>query len=207
MTKKNGNKKGVGGFLGGLGDLIETLQNLPNAKKQSSVNAGEQTKGKGSFERILEGLTEIGEKLNEISEKGETINKTGEFTLPGKEGGIKGVYGFSFKTGISNGRENIKVEPFGNVKHDKKTGRATVQEIREPLIDIFEEEDGTLLVVEMPGISEGDIKLDAKDDILILSAEKGEKKYRKEVLLKHPVDVKKVNLSCNNGIIQIKCPK
>ncbi|MFA6035034.1 MAG: Hsp20/alpha crystallin family protein [Myxococcota bacterium] len=207
MARKNDKSRGAGGLLGGLSDLIENLQNTPAGKKADKGDDDQKTRGAGSFQRILEGPSEIGDKLSELSEKSEGINKTGEFTLPGKEGGIKGVYGFSFKTGISNGEEKIKVEPFGNVRHDKKTGRATVQEIREPMMDVFEEDDGTLLVLEMPGISKGDIKIDVKDDVLTMSAEKGEKKYRKEVLLKHQPAGDRVTVTCNNGVVQIKCPR
>jgi HSP20 family protein len=208
MTKKSNGTKGIGGLLGGLGDLMDNLQNLHVTKNQSSKESG-PSRGMSSFERILEGFSEIGERLNEISEKGggEGVNKTGEFTFPGKEGGVKGVYGFTIKSGIAGGEEKIKVESFGNIKHDKKTGRAVVQEIREPLMDIFEEEEGTLLVIEMPGISAEDVKVEIKDDIIILTAEKGEKKYRKEVLLKHLVYEEKTKVTCNNGVIQIMCSK
>jgi len=129
-------------------------------------------------------LTDIAEKLNEISEKEETVTKKGEFTIPSKEGGVKGVYGFSLKTGLGGKDDAIKVEPFGNIRKDKKTGEAVVQEIHEPLIDVFEDGEATTLIAEMPGVGPDDIKIDIRDDVLTISADKGEKKYRKEVLLR-----------------------
>jgi HSP20 family protein len=57
----------------------------------------------------------------------------------------------------------------------------------------------------MPGIEAEEIELDLKDDILSLSAEKGSKKYRKEVLLPTVCDADQMSLSSKNGIVEIKC--
>jgi len=142
-----------------------------------------------------------------MSEKGETLSKTGEFTVPGKGKGMKGVYGFTMRTGLGEQQDRVRVEPFGNIKRDKDTGQTVVQEIREPLVDIFEEEDCTLLVIEMPGITTKDIRLEVRDDVLAIFAEKGDKKYRKEVLLKHGLSMDRITMTCNNGIVEIKCCK
>jgi HSP20 family protein len=111
--------------------------------------------------------------------------------------------GFSVKMGL--GGKGVKVEPFGNIRKDERTGEPVVQEIREPVVDVFEEEDHTLVVAEMPGISAEDIRLDVKDDLLSIYAEKGEKKYRKEVLLPRSYPREKMLISCRNGVLEIRC--
>lgn len=73
------------------------------------------------------------------------------------------------------------------------------------MADVFEEKDHTLVVAEMPGISAEDIRLDVKDDLLTIYAEKGNKKYQKEILLPGNYPKEKMLLSCNNGILEIKC--
>ena len=103
------------------------------------------------------------------------------------------------------GGKGVKVEPFGNIRRDEKSGQPVVQEIREPVVDVFEEEDHTLVVAEMPGISAEDIRLDVKDDLLSIYAEKGEKKYRKEVLLPRSYPREKMLISCHNGVLEVKC--
>ena len=118
---------------------------------------------------------------------------------------FKGVYGFNVKVGL--GDDKLKVEPFGNIKKDTKSGQTVVQEVREPLVDIFEEEDHTLVVAEMPGISSGDVKLDVKDDVLTISAKRGDKKYHKEILLPGVVAEEKMIVSCNNGILENPIPQ
>lgn len=152
---------------------------------------------------ILGGLADLVERLSELAEKGEQMSKSGDFQSGGEKG-VKGVYGFSVKMGI--GRDGgIKVEPFGNIRRDSKSGEAVVEENREPVIDIFEEEDRTLIIAEMPGISAGDVKLEVKDDLLTIRAEHNDKKYYKEVLLPQSYTLDKIDISCNNGIVEIKC--
>jgi HSP20 family protein len=160
---------------------------------------------KTGFGGILEGFTDLVEKLGELAEKGEQLSKSGEFKWKGKGEGedIKGVMGFSIKTGL--GGKGVKVEPFGNIRKDAQTGESVVQEIREPVVDVFEEEDHTLVLAEMPGISAEDVRIDVKDDLLSISAEKRGKKYRKEVLLPRNYPRNKMVISCNNGMLEIKC--
>jgi HSP20 family protein len=151
---------------------------------------------------VFKGLAGLVEKLGELAERGEELSRTGEIRgTEGKE--VKGVYGFSVKVGL--GGEGIKVEPFGNIRKDKTTREAVVHEIREPMVDVFEEEDHVLIVAEMPGIARGDLRLDLKDDILAISAEREDKKYRKEILLRGNFDPEKMTVSCNNGIVEIRC--
>lgn len=159
----------------------------------------------GGLGGILRGLGSLVEKLGELAETGRELSKTGEIlgTGPGKE--IKGIYGFTVKVGI--GGEGVKVEPFGNIRRDEESGRSVVQEVREPAVDVFEERDHTLVVAEMPGIGAEDVRLEVKDDLLSITAEKGEKKYKKEVLLPGSFPLEKMRMSCANGVLEIRCVK
>lgn len=160
-------------------------------------------KKSGGFEGILKGITDLVDSLGELAQKGEQLSRSGEINFKQQGKDLKGMYGFSVKMGI--GGDEVKIEPFGNIRKDRETGEAVVQEVREPVADVFEEKDHTLIVVEMPGISEADLQIEVKDDLLTLSAEKGEKKYRKEILLPKSYPKEKMQISCNNGILEIKC--
>ncbi len=162
-----------------------------------------KSSGLGNIEGIIGGLSDLIEKLGELAEKGEKLSKSGtvEWGSGGKE--RKGVFGFSIKTVL--GGDEVKVEPFGNIRRDEKSGEAVVEEVREPVVDVFEEEDHTLVVAEMPGVAAEDVKLEVKDDVLTIRAERGEMKYRKEVLLPHCYPRDKMEISCNNGILKIRC--
>lgn len=165
--------------------------------------SNKKVKGLGSLEGILRGLSELVENLGELAEKGEKLSRTGEFEWG--EGGKerKGVFGFSVKTVL--GGDEVEVEPFGNIHRDEESGETVVQEMREPVVDVFEEEDHTLIVAEMPGIGADDVRLEVQDDVLTIQAERGEMKYRKEVLLPKSYPREKMDVSCNNGILEIQC--
>jgi HSP20 family protein len=152
---------------------------------------------------MLKGLGDLVEKLGELAETGQELSKTGEIHGSGKE--VRGIYGFTVKVGL--GEEGPRIEPFGNIRRDIKSGRTEVQEVREPMVDVFEEDDHLLVLVELPGIDKEDVRIDLKDDVLTISAERGDKKYRKEVLLPRSVSKEKMQVSCNKGILEIKCPK
>ena len=156
--------------------------------------------GVGGF---LGGLATLLEKLGDLAEKGEELRKSGE--IRGANGKVHGVYGFNIKVGL--GDEGVKVEPFGNVRKDERTGKAVVTEVREPMVDVFEEKDHVLVVAEMPGIGEEDVKLELKQDILTLSAAKGDQKYRKEVLLPGTFPPEKMRHKCRNGVLEVKLLK
>jgi HSP20 family protein len=152
---------------------------------------------------MLKGLGDIFEKLNELAETGREMSKTGEIRGSGKD--VKGIYGFTVKVGL--GEDKPRIEPFGNIRKDAKSGRTVVQEVREPVVDVFEERDHVLVVAEMPGIGADDVQLAVEDDLLTISAERGDKKYRKEVLLPGGFAREKMQVSCNNGVVEIKCVK
>lgn len=148
---------------------------------------------------ILKGLGGLVEKLGELAETGRELRQTGE--IHGRN--VKGVYGFTVKVGLDG--EGVKVEPFGNIRRDDASGRPVVHEVIEPAVDVFEEPDHTLVVAEMPGIGAEDVHLDVVDDLLTVTAERGKKKYRKEVLLPRSFSRDKMRVSCANGVLEIRC--
>lgn len=172
----------------------------PKSNPSRDKPEGESPFGLGG---IFTGLSSLVEKLNELAETGAELRRTGELRGADKE--VKGIYGFTVKVGL--GDQAPRVEPFGNIRKDQKTGEAVVQEIREPAVDLFEERDHLLIVAEMPGISAKDVQIEVKDDVLTISATRGEKKYRKEVLLPGSYPKEKMRLGCNNGVLEIKCVK
>jgi len=152
---------------------------------------------------ILKGLGDLVEKLGDLKETGEQLSRSGEIHGLNKE--VKGMYGFTVKMGLGDDRPQI--EPFGNIRKDRESGHSVVQEVREPVVDVFEEEDHVLVVAEMPGICVEDLKIEVEEDLLTITAERGDKKYRKEVLLPASYAREKMQIGCNNGVVEIKCIK
>lgn len=145
---------------------------------------------------VFKGIGSLLDLIADMEKRGETeVKREGEF---GK--GVKAVYGFSVKFA---GSGKPTVEPFGNVREDKEKG-PVVDEVREPIVDVFDEEDTIIIIAELPGVDEKDITFEIKDDIVMLSAGTGEKKYYKEILLSKPVNEKKTSPSYRNGIFELK---
>src|ERR1035438_5863057 len=113
---------------------------------------------------ILKGLGDLMEKLGDLKETGEQLSQSGEIHGSGKE--VKGMYGFTVKMGI--GGERPQVEPFGNIRKDRESGHSVVQEVREPVVDVFEEDDHVLVLAEMPGVSVEDVQITVEDDLLTI---------------------------------------
>lgn len=146
---------------------------------------------------ILKGIGSLLDFVAEMEKKGVTeVKREGEF---GKR--FKAVYGFSVKFA---GEGKPTVEPFGNIREDKEKG-PIVDEVRDPIVDVFDEGDAVMIVAELPGVDEKDIKFEVTDDIVTLSAGAGEKKYYKEILLSSSVNEKKTSSSSyRNGIFELK---
>jgi len=173
------------------------MKSKNTGKSNDSDDAGAHVGG------ILAGLGNILEKLDELTQSNTTFERSGK--IPGSGEQIKGIYGFTFKTCV--GEKSPHIESFGNINTDKSTGKTVVQEIREPAVDVFEDGDTLQIVAELPGIGVRDVTLEVKDDVLTISAEKGEKKYRKELLLPGVYPREKMKMKCNNGVLEINCSK
>lgn len=157
---------------------------------------------------LLGGLGTLIARLGTLAEQAEkaggTSHSNGEFDSGGKNP-FKAVYGFTVKSGI--GDQKPKVEPFGNVHTEPAGGKVEVHEIREPMVDLFDEPDQVLVVAEIPGIQQEDVSLELNEDILLLSAESGDKKYRKEILLPESFAPERMRFTCRSGVLEIRLLK
>jgi HSP20 family protein len=156
----------------------------------------------GNVEGILRGLGDLVEKLGELAEKGEEMKQSGVFDINTGGKDAKAVYGFSVKMGL--GGDETKVQPFGNIRRNEQTGETVVQEVSEPLVDVLDEDDHVLVLAEMPGVGDEDVTVDLSGDILTLHAEKGSKKYHKEIVLPREFKTEQMERNCRNGVLEVK---
>ena len=153
--------------------------------------------GKISFGGLFKGLGNLIDLASKLSEEG--VEKRGE--IKGLPKGAKGVYGFSIRTLAGK----PVIESFGNIR---ETARGpVVEEVREPIVDVFDEEDHILVIAELPGVSEDKIKIEVTGDILNLTASDTDKKYAKEILLPDKVNPASLKTAYKNGILEIKLDK
>jgi HSP20 family protein len=123
------------------------------------------------------------------------VEKKGE--IKGLPKGAKGVYGFSIKTLAGK----PVVESFGNIR--ETAAGPVVEEVREPIVDVFDEQDHILVIAELPGVSEDKIKIEVAGDILDITASDRDRKYAKEILLPSKVKKEGMKSSYKNGILEV----
>jgi HSP20 family protein len=171
----------------------------PSKPAQGSEKRAAKTFGLGG---LLSGFGDFIEKLGELADAGEELSRSGEFS--NASGKIRGVYGINVKTGIGDqGQTELKVEPFGNVR-PSTTEKPPGEDIREPLIDIHEEEDFILVLVELPGVSKENIELNVEGNQLDLVAPRGKTIYRKKIDLPEDCSTEQMQWDCHNGILKIR---
>ncbi|MFQ5795144.1 MAG: Hsp20/alpha crystallin family protein [Candidatus Bipolaricaulia bacterium] len=145
----------------------------------------------GLFGGIFKGINDLADLAAELAEKGEVVRE-GAFDFEDR----KGRFGFAMKTGVADDTE-FRVR----TSERKKTGKR--EEIREPLIDMFEEEDETVIYVELPGVEQQDIKTELKQGRLHIEAEHRGIKYKKEIELSERAKGEP-SYEYKNGILKVR---
>jgi len=115
------------------------------------------------------------------------------------------VYGYSVTVG-PDGKPVIR--EFGNIKRGPtKAWKEAITDIREPLVDVVEGEKEVRVIAELPGAGKQDINLTGEGKRLVIDAQTGSRKYRKELELPVQVDLHKAESTFNNGILEVTLPK
>jgi len=173
-------------------------------KKKEKAGKEEEVSFDFGIGGLFKGLGNLIDTATRLAEKGEELKKTGKIDFSGLEKikglrDLKGVYGINIRT-LADGRPSV--QPFGNIKKTPKG--PVVEEVREPIVDVFEEPREIHIIAEMPGIEEKDINLEIKGDILNISSEGETRKYQKEVLLSRPAEAEDMTWTYKNGILEVK---
>jgi HSP20 family protein len=152
---------------------------------------------------ILEGIQKLVDAAAKLKDS-EEFNRSGQFSIPGLGKDAKGIFGFSIKTMAGGPSHGVKIQPFGNI-HQTKEG-LTVEEDREPVVDVLKEGNIIRVITELPGVSEGDITYQVAGDILTIST-KGQRRYHAEVVLPSRPEADGIESSYNNGVLELKLRK
>jgi len=150
---------------------------------------------------LFKGIEKLVDLAGKLEDKG-GISKEGEINFDHLRKGMKGVYGFTINTA---GGGSPKVETFGNIR--KTPEGPKVDEEREPMTDLFDEENEIVVIAEMPGIEQEVIKIDLKEDMLEISAVSKTRTYRKELLLPIKATMQDLSQKFTNGILEIRIKK
>lgn len=112
------------------------------------------------------------------------------------------VYGYSVKIG-PDGKPIIR--EFGNMKPGPMSQEGlplNLQDQREPLVDVIDEEDQIKVVAELPGVEKEDIHLYSDEHSLTIKVETPERRYYKELLLPEEIDTTSSKSTYSNGVLE-----
>jgi HSP20 family protein len=115
------------------------------------------------------------------------------------------VYGSSVTIGPDG---KPKVKEFGNFKPSQLRGSGytsspMISSEREPMSDVSETDKEVKVVVEMPGVSKENIKINAYENKVEVKTEGTKRKYHQVIEIPHDADVETAKSSYNNGILEI----
>lgn len=119
------------------------------------------------------------------------------------------VYGYSMTIGPDG---TPVIREFGNVRPAKSRARPRrakpeeqieLIEEREPLIDVMNGKKAIQVVAEIPSVDKNDIKLNATEDMLVISVDAERRKYYKEIELPEKVSSKNAKASYRNGVLEV----
>ncbi len=117
------------------------------------------------------------------------------------------VYGYSFRVG-PDGKPHFR--EFGNVKpqmgmlpEEMKETESPGPRGREPLVDMFSCGEKQMVVAELPGVDEKDIKIFLTGKSLEIRVEAGGRKYYKKLELPKEFSKAKMKKRYNNGVLEL----
>ena len=78
---------------------------------------------------------------------------------------------------------------------------------KQPLIDVFEEEDYLVVLAELPGVDEQDVNMKVDENAITITAENATKKYLEVIKLPTCVKRDTVKFTYRNNILQVRLKK
>ena len=157
------------------------------------------------FKAILTSLIKIVDKLAAVAADDLQRAPVGASPPAPAEKAPRAVFGFCLRT--VPGCEGLVVERFGNVRSTPDGGDPIVTSVREPLTEMRDRGTHLELRLEMPGIREEDLQIDVNDQRLRLTAKRGESDFAKEIRWPASAGQGRPTVSCQAGLVEIRCPK
>jgi HSP20 family molecular chaperone IbpA len=150
---------------------------------------------------IFSGLGSLLDLVNELQKQAQTgdVNNQKTFTT---QSGLQGVVGVNIRTNLAG---EPTVTTFGNVSSTQ--AGPSVDSVREPMVDVLEEDGGYTVIAELPGADEKSVKATLEDQALTISAAgAGKRSYEKTLSFDRPVKQTGLRKQYQNGILEVFVP-
>lgn len=189
-----------------FGELIRKWTGITDI--QSLVEKPEQ------LEKVKDRIEEQRSKLMEAQE--ELRKKYGDairFDYDVRVGSLMGdgervrIGGGEFFQHLDELARESKSGAFRRAAPSRRVAIPEKEGVREPLVDISEREDYLYIMTELPGVEEKDIKLDATEDKVTISADTLNRKYHTKITLPTKVVPSPIEQSYKNGVLEVKFKK
>ena len=107
------------------------------------------------------------------------------------------VFGYTLRMG----EDGVSAERFGDMPEAAQANRP--QPPRQPIAEVFEDEDDIVVVAELPGADPAGITCQVAQGALLIEAS-GARRYRKSLALPAPVTRDTPRISFQNGILEVR---
>ncbi|PIO48017.1 MAG: hypothetical protein CMR00_07325 [[Chlorobium] sp. 445] len=164
--------------------------------------AQEKSNSNDPIGSILESIERLAKLAENLQQKAETFSKAGEIDLSRIKEGLKASYNISFKTARGSVQRTAS-SAFAKTASQKKSDANPMPARLEPEVDLFVEDTTIKIYAQLPGVSEKDIHLALRDDMLELEAKGIDRIFYKELLLPKPVQPDSLQTRFHNGILEI----
>jgi HSP20 family protein len=199
--------------------LYERIKSIHGSLERSMEGSDEDDWGFRRRRRspfVPWGLPDIDEMMREMERAFSVEFKDLEKELPKNlvresktpEGGVRKeigpfVYGYSVTIG-PDGKPVVR--EFGNVSRKEGKAWKSIQDKREPLVDIVTSDRDVRVIAEMPGVRKEDINVTVDENSVVISVESENRGYYKKLDLPGSVDPKGAKSTYNNGILEVTIP-
>jgi len=197
--EKTGEAVELGKVYDDVSELLDIGFNIFGAT--SKIQRGE-SKGRGLF-GLVHDLSEMAK--SEKYEKTINLGKKGvahaHFSVSSHP--IRGSYAAKPTSQLNISKPKKKTSP---IRKPTPPAAGPIRE-REPIIDVFEEENDIRVTAELPDTKESEIKLKVENNTLIISTEASANKCHKQVKLPTAVIKDVIESNFKNGILEVKLKK
>ncbi len=156
----------------------------------------------GGFSKLAGGLGDLIKVLTDL-------DKSGNLPRHGRreKDGVVVEYSVGKRTLDSGREEPSPPAEAPRARSGQRTATRSEVELLEPVTDMFDEPDETLLLFELPGVDREDIRCLLDGDILLLEAKADGRLYRKEVLIEAKLAGGAPQLRLHNGVLEVRLKK
>ncbi len=181
-------------------------------KKPTEAQPNDPLAGMLNLGGLLGGMSQILNQFGELAEKGAELRKAMGDDASVSNKPVAGEYGFRVRFGNGESAGGPVVKPFARATDNQPEARdqanaakaVPTKAVRQPQVDLFEEDGEIILVAEMPGVAADQLQLEVLSDQLQMEGQSRLVTFRQQLQLPQRVDPSSAKVTANNGVIEIR---